>query len=81
MEQELGQEAWPDGLMELRPDAPEDTSIRILSAIEPPGTALLIAVLEVPGAIQDQYSEAILPSADMLRPVRVGKAPEATAHA
>jgi hypothetical protein len=80
MERELSQEAWPEGLMELRPDAPDDTSIRILFAVEPPGTALLIAVLEGPEAIQDQYSEAILLSADMLRRVRAGQAPEAAAH-
>jgi len=80
MEQELGQEAWPEGLMELRPDAPDDTSIRILFAVEPPGAALLIAVLEGLEAVQDQYSEAILLSADMLRRVRAGQAPEAAAH-
>jgi len=81
MERELGQQAWPEGLMELRSDTPDDTSIRILFAIEPPGTALLIAVLEGLEAVQDQYSEAILLSADMLRRVRAGQAPEAAAHA
>jgi hypothetical protein len=81
MERELGQEAWPEGLMELRPGAPGDTGIRILFAVEPPGTALLIAVLEGPEAIQDQYLEAILLSADMLHRVRAGQAPEAAAHA
>jgi phage shock protein A len=80
MERELGQQAWPEGLMELRPGAP-DTSIRILFALEPPGTALLIAVLEGLEAVRDQYLEAILLSADMLRQVRAGQAPEAAAHA
>ena len=80
MERELGQEAWPEGLMELRPAGPDDTAIRFLFAVEPPGAALLIAVLDGPEAVRDQYLEAILLSADMLRQVRAGKAPEATAH-
>jgi len=80
MERELGQEAWPEALMELRLDAPDDTGIRILFAIEPPGTALLIAVPEGLEAIQDQYLEAILLSADMLRRVRAGQAPDAAAR-
>jgi len=80
MERELGQHAWPEGLMDLRPGAPDDTGIRILFAIEPPGTALLIAVLEGPEAVADQYAEAILASADLLHRVRAGQAPEAAAH-
>ena len=80
MERELGQEAWPEGLMELRPGAPGDTGIRILFAAEPPGTMLLIAVLDGLEAVEDQYQEAILLSADMLRRVRAGQAPEAAAH-
>ena len=36
MERESGQQAWPQGLMELRPPAADDdTSIRILFAVEP----------------------------------------------
>jgi hypothetical protein len=81
MERELGQETWPQGLMELRPAGPEDTAVRILFAVEPPGTALLIAVLDGPEAVRNQYLEAILLSADMLRQVRAGRAPEAVAHA
>ena len=85
MERELGQEAWPEGLMELRPGAlrpgaPDETGIRIMFAVKPPGTALLIAVLEGSEAIQDHYPEAILLSADMLRRARAGQAPEAAAH-
>jgi phage shock protein A len=80
MERELGQEAWPEGLMELRPAGPDDTAVRFLFAVEPPGTALLIAVLDGPEAVRDQYLEAILLSADMLRQVRAGRAPEAAAH-
>jgi hypothetical protein len=81
MERELGQEARPEGLTELWPGAPWHADIRILFAVEPPGTALLIAVLEGPGVVQDQYPEAVMASADVLRRVRAGQAPEAGAHA
>jgi hypothetical protein len=37
--QELGPEAPAEDLMELRPGAPADSGIRILFAVEPPGTA------------------------------------------
>jgi phage shock protein A len=79
MERELGQEGWPEGLMELRPGAPVHSDIRILFAVEPPATALLIAVLEGP-EVESQFPEAVMASADMLRRVRAGQAPEATAH-
>jgi hypothetical protein len=80
MERELGQKPWPEGLLELRPGAPEDTGIRVLFAVEPAGAALLIAVLEGSEAVEDHYSEAILLAADMLHRVRAGQAPEAAAH-
>jgi phage shock protein A len=81
MERELGQEAWPAGLMALRPGALSRDDICILFAVEPPGTALLIAVLEGLEAVAERYWEAVLASADMLRRVRAGQAPEAAAHA
>jgi len=80
MERELGQQTRPQGLMELWPGAPWHTDIRILFAVEPPGTALLIAVLEGPEAVEEQYPEAVMASAYMLRRVRAGQAPEAAAH-
>lgn len=81
IERELGQQPRPEGLMELWPGAPWHEDIRILFAVEPPGTALLIAVLEGPAAVMEQYPEAVMASADMLRRVRAGQAPEAAAHA
>jgi phage shock protein A len=81
MERELGQEARPEGLMELWPGAPWHEDFRILFAVEPPGAALLIAVLEGPEAVMEQYPEAVMAAADMLRRVRAGQAPEAAAHA
>jgi len=81
MERELGQETRPEGLMELWPGAPWHEDIRILFAVEHPGTALLIAVLEGPEAVEDQYPQAVIASADVLRRVRAGQAPEAATHA
>lgn len=67
--------------MELRPGAPHDTEIRIFFGVEPPGTALLIAVVEGAEAVADQYLEAVLLSAEMLHRVRAGQASEeAVAH-
>ena len=80
MERELGQESWPEGLMELRPGAPVHSDVRILFAVEPPATALLIAVLEGPKVVESQFPEAVMASVDMLRRVRAGQAPEATTH-
>jgi DNA-binding XRE family transcriptional regulator len=77
VERELGRSPWPEGLSELRPGAPGDGEIRILFAVEPVGTALLIAVLEGHEAIRSQYSEAVTLAAEALRAVRAGQAPEA----
>jgi hypothetical protein len=80
MERELGQEAWPEGLKALRPGARDRDDICILFAVEPPGAALLIAVLEGLDVVAERYAEAILAAADMLRLVRAGRAPEAAAY-
>jgi len=77
MEQALGLQGGPDGLMELRPLR---SDIRILFAVEPPGTALLIAVLHGLEVVEKRFPEAVTASADMLRRVRAGQAPEAAAH-
>src|SRR5207248_2255472 len=60
IEPELDLEPPAEGLLELRPGAPADSGIRILFAVEPPGTALLIAVLEGADAIRDHHREAVL---------------------
>jgi hypothetical protein len=80
MERELGQQGGPEGLMELRPGAPLRSDIRILFAAEPAGTALLIAVLHGLEVVEEQFPEAVMASADMLRRIRAGQAPEAAAH-
>jgi len=72
IEQELDLEAPAEGLMELRPGAPADSGIRILFAVEPPGTALLIAVLEGGDAVRDHYREAVLLASGVLREARAG---------
>ncbi len=91
--QELGRQPLPDGLLELRtgapaapaasaaPASPRDGDIRFIFGLEPPGTALLIAVLEGREAARDQYRDAVLLSADVLLEARAGQAPEASAHA
>jgi hypothetical protein len=73
IEQEVG---WPppEGLLELRPGAPGEHTLRILFAVEPPGTALLIAVLEGPDAVREHYGEAVLLASEVLRTVRAGPA-------
>jgi phage shock protein A len=80
IERELGRQPLPKGLLELRPGAPGDGEIRLIFAVEPPGTALLVAVLEGREAARDQYREAVTLSADVLREVRAGQAPEASTH-
>jgi phage shock protein A len=88
--QELGRQPLPDGLLELRsaapaapttPASPADGDIRLIFGLEPPGTALLIAVLEGREAARDQYRDAVLLSADVLLEARAGQAPEASARA
>jgi phage shock protein A len=84
IEQELDLEAPAEGLMELRPGAPADSGIRILFAVEPSGTALLIAVLEGDDAVRDHYREAVLLASEVLQEARAGpldQAAEAAAHA
>jgi hypothetical protein len=80
MERELGQGPWPEGLMALRPGALSRDDICILFALEPPGAALLIAVLQGLDVVANRYPEAVLAAADMLRLVRAGQAPEAAAY-
>ncbi len=81
MERELGRQASVRGLLELRPSPPgapaED--IRIILAVEPPGTALLISVIESGPADRGQRDEAVALSAEVLRQVRAGQDPEAAA--
>ena len=79
IERELGRQPFPEGLLELRPGAP-DGEIRLIFAVEPPGTALLIAVLEGREAARDQYRDAVTLSADVLLEARAGQAPEASAR-
>jgi DNA-binding TFAR19-related protein (PDSD5 family)/DNA-binding XRE family transcriptional regulator len=81
IERELGREANLRGLMELRPGAPGRPagSIRVIFAVEPPDTALLISVIEGGAAIRYQHAEATALSAEVLEQVRAGLDPEATA--
>jgi hypothetical protein len=80
IEPELDLEPPAEGLLELRPGAPATSGIRILFAVEPPGTALLIAVLEGDDVIRDHYHEAVILASEALREARSGQAPEAPPH-
>ncbi len=80
IERELGRQPLPAGLLELRPGTPADGEVRFIFAVEPPGTALLIAVLEGREVARDQYREAVLLSADVLLEARAGQGPEASAR-
>lgn len=80
IEPDLDLEPPAEGLLELRPGAPADSGIRILFAVEPPGTALLIAVLEGEDAIRDHHREAVDLASEALRDVRSGQDPEAAAR-
>ena len=80
IERELGREPLPEGLLELRPGAPGDSEVRLIFAIEPPGTALLIAVLEGRDTARDQYRDAVTLSGEVLLEARAGQAPEASAR-
>ena len=77
IERELGAGTPAEGLMELRPGAPADSGIRILFAVEPPGTALLIAVLDGPDAVRDHYREAVLLASGVLREARAASSGQA----
>src|SRR5487761_15288 len=55
------------GLMQLRPGTPSAGDIRILFGVEPPGTALLLAVLEGRDAVRDHFGEAVSLSSEVLR--------------
>jgi hypothetical protein len=87
IERELRRQSMPGGLIELRPGArfnPADRSsqaddIRIIFAIEPPGTALLISVLEGGTAVQGQHHDAVAVSTEVLRRVKAGDDPGASA--
>ena len=80
IEQELGLEASAGDLMELRPGAPADSGIRILFAVEPPGTALLIAVIEGDDAVRDHYRDAVLLASEVLQEARAYRAREEAVH-
>jgi hypothetical protein len=66
--------------MELRPGAPADDGIRILFAVEPPGTALLVAVLDGGDAIAEQREDAVAAARDVLRQAKPGQDPDLAGH-
>lgn len=72
-------------LLELRPGVPAGQAGRtagtsILFAVEPPGTALLIAVLDGAEAIREHHGEAVAAARDALRQPRSGPDPLLAGH-
>src|SRR5215469_13488863 len=78
IERELGREPWPDGLYELRPAVPGG-EVRLIFAVEPADAVLLISALEGLDAVSEQHGRAVEVSAEILRQVRAGQDPEASA--
>ncbi len=90
IEDELGRAGQPSGaawpaLLELRPGVPTQDAegaaeTSILFAVEPPGTARLIAVLDGGDAIQQHRADALAAARDVLRQARSGQDPEPAGH-
>jgi uncharacterized protein len=78
IERELGREPWPDGLYELRPAVPGE-DVRLIFAVEPADAVLLISALDGHDAVSEQHGRAVEVSAEILRQVRAGQDPEASA--
>jgi hypothetical protein len=86
IEEELRRTGPPGGaagipvLLELRPGVPAgETGVAetsILFAVEPPGTALLIAVLDGGDAIREQRGDAVAAAREVLRQAQSGPDPE-----
>jgi len=82
MRREVGDAFAAQGrLLELSPGAPDDGDVSIMFAVEPTGTALLISVLQGSGMTRSQHEHAVAVSARVLRRVRSGQDPEASACA
>jgi hypothetical protein len=68
-----GRPSAAPGLLELRPGAPRNLGVRILAAIEPPGTAVLLAVLDGDEAVAGRRDEAIRAASALLADLRAGR--------
>ncbi len=77
IERELRRETGSQDLMQLRPDGAPGSHVGFIFAIEPPGTALLISVVEAAPPDRQLLAEAVRVSADVLRQVRAGQDPQA----
>jgi len=79
IEADLAAGALVPGLMELCAPRAGGSEASFLFAAEPPGAALVIAVLADREAVAGQYLEAAVLASEELRRVRAGLAPEAAA--
>jgi uncharacterized protein len=81
MEELLADETGPPRLLELRPgeSGAPGSDVSLIFAIEPPGTALLISVVHGDDALRYEWQEAAEVAAEVLRRVRAGQDPGASA--
>jgi hypothetical protein len=69
----------PAGMMELRPGAPDDVQVGLLFVAEPADTAVVVALVEGPGAALAGYREVIPEAADRLEAARAAAPARASA--
>jgi hypothetical protein len=81
MDRELTRARESSGLLELRPGRPGElgNDISLIFALEPPGTALLISVVHGDDAVRYEWRRAAELAEEVLRRVRAGQDPEASA--
>ncbi|HEX9065028.1 MAG TPA: DUF1349 domain-containing protein [Streptosporangiaceae bacterium] len=81
MSELLSGEAGPARLLELRPGRPGEpgNDVSLIFAVEPAGTALLISVVHGDDALRYEWRQAAEVAAEVLRRVRAGQDPAASA--
>ncbi len=81
IDQELCTQTGPSRLLELRPGRPGEpgNDVSLIFAVEPAGTALLISVVHGDDALRYEWRQAAEVAAEVLRRVRAGLDPGASA--
>ncbi|MGP7996189.1 MAG: PspA/IM30 family protein [Streptosporangiaceae bacterium] len=80
-----GPARWSAALLELRPGVPPGADpggaeTSILFAVQPPGTALLMAVLDGGDAIRERRDDAVAAAQEALQQAQPGQDPELAGH-
>ena len=81
IDQELSRQTGPSRLLELRPGRPGEpgNDVSVIFAVGPAGTALLISVVHGDDALRYEWRQAAEVAAEVLRRVRAGLDPGASA--